>query len=83
MPKNRRRKKIAPWIVTLVFLVCIGGVLGFLGFAWMQTRGVAAARIFIGIYIAVLAAMIVGIILALKQRLNEINGGEEDEALQY
>ena len=81
--KNKNRKKIAPWIAALVFIVLFGSYIGFLAFAWMQTRGVAAARIFIGIYIAVLAAMIVGIIVALRQRLKEIDGGEEDEALQY
>ena len=81
--KNKNRKKIAPWIAALVFIVLFGSYIGFLAFVWMQTRGVAAARIFIGIYIAVLAAMIVGIIIALRQRLKEIDGGEEDEALQY
>lgn len=83
MSRKNSRKKIAPWIVALVFIVFFGVYIGFLIFAWMQTRGVGAAGILICIYIAVLAAMIVGIIIALRQRLKEIDGGEEDEALQY
>ncbi len=83
MTTNRNRKKIAPWIAALVFIVIIGALLGFLLFAWMQARQVPGVAILIGVYIAVLAAMIVGIILALIQRIKEINGGEEDEALQY
>ena len=83
MQTNKKRKKIAPWIVALVFIVVFGTYIGFLIFAWMQTSGVGAAGLLIGIYIAVLAAMIVGIIIALRQRLKEIDGGEEDEALQY
>ena len=83
MQTNKKRKKIAPWIVALVFIVVFGTYIGFLIFAWMQTSDVGAAGLLIGIYIAVLAAMIVGIIIALRQRLKEIDGGEEDEALQY
>ena len=81
--QSKVRKKIAPWIVAIVFILFFGAYIGFLLFAQMQARAVPGAVILIGIYIAVLAAMIVGIILALRQRLKEIDGGEEDEALQY
>ena len=80
---NRNRKKVAPWVVALVFIVLFGAYIGFLIFAWMQTSDIGAAGLLFGIYIAVLAAMIIGIIIALRQRLKEIDGGEEDEALQY
>ena len=83
MEGKRNRKKIAPWIVALVFIVFIGSYIGILIFAQLQAREVPFAVVFIGLYIVVRAAMIVGIIIALKQRLKEIDGGEEDEALQY
>ena len=83
MEGKRNRKKIAPWIVALVFIVFIGSYIGILIVAQLQAREVPFAVVFIGLYIVVLAAMIVGIILALRQRLKEIDGGEEDEALQY
>ena len=83
MENNRVKKKIAPWIVALVFIVFLGTYIGILIFAQLQAREAPFAVVFIGLYIVILAAMIVGIILALRQRLKEIDGGEEDEALQY
>ena len=83
MNQNRTKKKIAPWIVALVFIVFLGTYIGILIFAQLQAREVPFAVVFIGLYIVILAAMIVGIIIALRQRLKEIDGGEEDEALQY
>ena len=83
MNQNRTRKKIAPWIVALVFIVFLGTYIGILIFAQLQAKDVPFAVVFIGLYIVILAAMIVGIIIALRQRLKEIDGGEEDEALQY
>ena len=77
------RKKLAPWIVAIAVIVLAGAYIGFLIWAQLTIHEVNGASIFIGIYIAVLAAVIVGIIVALKQRLKEIDGGEEDEALQY
>ena len=83
MKQNHTKKKIAPWIVALVFILFIGIYIGILIFAQLQAREVPFAVVLMGLYIVVLAAMIVGIILALRQRLKEIDGGEEDEALQY
>ena len=37
----------------------------------------------VGIYIAVLAAVIIGVIAALHQRFHEIKNGEEDNAKKY
>ncbi len=81
--KNTARKKLAPWIVAIVFILFFGTYIGFLIWTQLLIHEVNGASIIIGLYIAVLAAMIVGIIIALRQRLKEINGGEEDEALQY
>ena len=83
MNQNRNKKKIAPWIVAVVFIVFLGTYIGILIFAQLQAREVPFAVVFIGLYIVILAAMIIGIIIALRQRLKEIDGGEEDEALQY
>ena len=83
MEDKRNRKKIAPWIVALVFIAFFGIYIGVLIFAQLQAREAPFAVVLMGVYIVVLAAMIIGIILALRQRLKEIDGGEEDEALQY
>lgn len=37
----------------------------------------------LGVYIAVLAAVVIGVLVALRQRLHEIKKGEEDEAKKY
>ena len=44
-------------------------------------EGIAVA--ILGIYAAAVLAGIVGVTLALKQRLKEIESGEEDEAKRY
>ena len=35
------------------------------------------------IYVAVLAAVVIGVLIALRQRFKEISKGEEDEAKKY
>ncbi len=81
---SMHKKKIAPilcaaafilfWIIYLAFLFTpmIGASAG--GFA------VVAFLFFVAL---IIIAMIVGVFLALRQRLLEIEGGEEDEAKQY
>ena len=42
--KNKNRKKIAPWIAALVFIVLFGSYIGFLAFAWAwPPRGSSSA----------------------------------------
>ena len=45
--------------------------------------GGGAAVAFLFFIALIILAMIVGVFLALRQRLQEIEGGEEDEAKQY
>ena len=37
----------------------------------------------IALVLVIFAGIIVGVLLALLERIREINGGEEDEAIQY
>ena len=81
---SKHNKKIAPilcaavfilfWLIYLAFLFTpmIGASVG--GFA------AVSFLFFVGL---IILAMIVGVFLALRQRLQEIEGGEEDEAKQY
>lgn len=81
---SKHKKKIAPilcatvfilfWLIYLAFLFTpmIGASVG--GFA------AVSFLFFVGL---IILAMIVGVFLALRQRLQEIEGGEEDEAKQY
>ncbi|NLU23220.1 MAG: MerR family transcriptional regulator [Clostridiales bacterium] len=77
---KKSKKKIAPLICALVFIFLFGLFIGFLLWAngedplpWPITT------LFVGIFVA----LIVGVILALVERLKEINKGEEDEAFKY
>ncbi len=84
-PVNQK-KKIAPIVVTVLVILymiplilmalAMGGLLGAVGGPW----GVLP---FLIIYIAIGVAVIIGISLAMRQRLREIDGGEEEEAAKY
>ena len=45
--------------------------------------GVHLATVFLVVYALAVLAMILGVIAALRQRLRELKGGEEDEAKKY
>ena len=48
-----------------------------------EIMGVGIAMAILALYGAVILACILGVTLALKQRLKEIESGEEDEAKRY
>ena len=45
--------------------------------------GIHLATAFLVVYALVVLAMILGVIAALRQRLRELKGGEEEEAKKY
>ncbi len=83
---TNHRKKIAPIIITvlvvlyMVFLVLF--VLMAAGILTVFGQAPLAVPVLL-IYAFVGLAVIIGIVLALRQRLHEIDGGEEDEASKY
>ena len=66
-------------VIALMTLYLVGIVLPLV----RETMGVGIAVTLLVIYGAVILAGILGVSLALKQRLKEIEGGEEDEAKRY
>ena len=77
---KKSKKKIAPVIITIaVILFSIAYISLFVVLAVSSPELIIMSAIAIVIYLSVC----VGIILALRERLKEINGGEEDEALKY
>ena len=79
--RKTSRKKIAPVIITaavvLYMIPLVLMVLSVLG------EANAAALPIVLLYAVLGGAVIVGIIRALLQRLDEIDGGEEEDASQY
>ena len=77
---KKSKKKIAPIIVTIaVVLFSIAYISLFVFLAVSSPELIIMSAIAIVIYLSVC----VGIVLALRERIKEINGGEEDEALKY
>lgn len=82
--RKTTKKKIAPIVITVaVVLYMIPLVVLTLMAAAGLGRGELAALPFVLLYALIGGAVIVGIIKALLQRLDEIDGGEEEEASQY
>ena len=88
MPNNSdRRKKRIGYIMAALFVLfyilplVIGSV--FAAVTFIRSGACFAAILFLLIYGVLGGAVTVGVILALRQRLREIEGGEEDDAAQY
>ena len=81
---DRRQKKRAPILCAAVLVLLLGVFLGvvLLPLLWMgrDTAGVVTILL---IYALAVAAVMAGVLAALRQRLREIDKGEEDEAKQY
>lgn len=83
---TKNKKKIAPIIITVaivlymvpLLLVC----LKLMGAITFDMGDIVALPILL-IYVLVGLAIIVGIIVALHQRMKEIDSGEEEEARKY
>lgn len=83
--RKTTKKKIAPIVITVLvvayltpLIAVVLALAGFLG----QREGLPALPFLLG-YALLGGAVVVGVILALHQRLREIDGGEEEEASQY
>ena len=83
---DRRRKRIgsimaALFVLFYVLPLVIGSV--FAAVAFIRGGECFAAILFLLIYGVLGGAVVIGVLLALRQRLKEIKGGEEDDAAQY
>lgn len=83
--RKTTKKKIAPIVVTVaVVLYMIPLVLLGLSAAGITGgQGIPGVSLLLLGYAVLGGAVIVGILRALLQRLNEIDSGEEEEASQY
>lgn len=82
--RKTTKKKIAPIVITSVVVLYM---LPLIALAAMAMAGVLreglAAIPFLLLYLLLGGAVIIGVIRALLQRLDEIDGGEEEEASRY
>lgn len=81
--RDIRVRYVAPVLVTAVMFCLMGGVGALLLWAMRVDPEDAPPLWFIGILLALIAAVCVGTVLALTQRIREIQKGEIDDAQKY
>ena len=81
---TKNNKKRGTIIAASVVIGMLGIILAALIFPMVtENVGVLPAVLILVVYGGLLVAMIVGVIAALRQRLKEIESGEEEDAKQY
>jgi len=85
MQKSIKKKKYIGSMVSAAVMIGIMGVILAILLVplLMENLTEAVAVLILGFYALMIIAIIVGILLALRQRIKEIEGGEEDAASQY
>ena len=81
---DKNKKKLAPILCAAIFILLFLVYLAVLLTPMIGASvGGGAVVLFLFLVILLIGTMIAGVILALRQRLQEIEGGEEDEAKKY
>lgn len=81
---DQRRKKRAPIICAILFIAILAIYLATFIYALIDiSYGAVIAVCFVALYGLIILAVIFGILAALRQRLKEIEGGEEEIASKY
>ena len=84
MSQTKKDKKRASILSAVVIISILAVFVGFILFPLIsEMGGVFFAVILLMLYIAGILAVIFGVIAALKERLEEIESGEEEEARKY
>ena len=85
MQKSIKKKKYIGSMVSAAVMIGIMGVILAILLVplLMENLTETVAVLVLGFYALMIIATIVGILLALRQRIKEIEGGEEDEARNY
>ena len=84
MSRSKEEKKRGAVISAVIIITMLAVFVGFILFPLVsEMGGVFFAAMLLMLYIAGILAVIFGIIAALKQRLEEIESGEEEEAKKY
>lgn len=78
--KNRQKKRFGSLVSAVIVIAFMAAWMALL--IWIKIQD-AMPNVIFYIMISAYILAIIGIIIALVQRLSEINGGEEDEASKY
>ena len=84
MSRNQEDKKRGAVISAVIIITILAVFVGFILFPLIsEMGGMLFAVILLMLYVAGILAVIFGVIAALKERLEEIESGEEEEARKY
>lgn len=85
MRDNTSRKKIAPVVIAILVVLYAGPLVGvaLAAMAGLAGEGMTGVLPFLLMYAVIGGAVVVGVLLAMAQRLKEIDGGEEEDAKKY
>ena len=84
MSQNQEDKKRGAVISAVIIITILAVFVGFILFPLIsEMGGMFFAVILLMLYVAGILAVIFGVIAALKERLEEIESGEEEEARKY
>ena len=80
-----RKKEVAPILCAGAVLLMLMVVLALMAYPFFAARMEEQLVLMLafGLYGLLIVAMIVGVLIALRQRLQEIRGGEEEDAKKY
>ncbi len=81
--RDVRVRFVAPIVIAAVFVALMAGIAALLIWAWAVSPENAPPLWILLLIVAVCAAVAVGVVLALAQRLREIVKGELDDAENY
>ena len=77
---SKARKRVAPVACALILIALCGAVIALAVWAAAETP---IPLVFVILYAGGYVGAIGALVAVLVQRIKEINGGEEDEAVQY
>lgn len=81
--QDHRKDYIPPVIVSIIMVLFMGIVLFCMITESISERLSIGEFLLIAAFAAVILAVVIGVLLALWQRIKEIKGGEEDDAAKY
>ena len=84
MSRNQNDKKRGAIVSAVIIITMLAVFVGCILFPLIsEMGGVFFAVMLLMLYVGGILAVIFGVLAALKQRLEEIEGGEEEEAKKY
>ena len=81
--QDTRQRYVGPVIAAVVFVLLMAGLMALMIWGFTISPEEAPPMVLIVVFAAIPGVFIIGVLLALRQRIQQIKGGEEDAASQY